>query len=185
MNSLETRYNSRDRNPEAGVSMLKALFASAILLICALGLVGLVSATIAANNRNKVDSAQTMLAESIIEQVNSTLIGVGTSSLTDCAGSTWTIETVPGGARLSSGEIDFTETDVPDDYYMNYVINSPCTSTGERQAVYDVRWHVEIVGAGTAPTNTYLITVAARMQGRGDGNQFFSLPVTLRVLAGN
>ena len=49
---------------------------------------------------------------------------------------------------------------------MNYVLRAPCASTGAIQATYDVRWHVDIVGAteGT-PTNTYLVTVGAKRLG--------------------
>ena len=171
-------------NSQSGISVIEVLLASVILMICALGIIGLVSTTIASNNRNKVESAQTMLAESIIEQVNSTLIGIGTSSITDCAGTTWTIETTPGGATLSDSDIDFDETDVPDNYHMDYVMNTPCTESGKREGVFDVRWHVEIVGAGSTPTNTYSITVGARKEGQGETSLVFSSAVTLRVLAG-
>ena len=49
---------------------------------------------------------------------------------------------------------------------MTYVLRAPCTSTGDLQATYDVRWNVDIVGqAESTPTNTYLVTVGARGQG--------------------
>src|SRR5438552_3129657 len=69
---------------QSGISVIEVLLASLILVICALGMIGLVSTSIASNNRNKVDSTQTMLTKSIIEQVYATLIGTGTSSLDDC-----------------------------------------------------------------------------------------------------
>jgi hypothetical protein len=34
-------------------------------------------------------------------------------------------------------------------------------------------------------TKSYLITVSARLKDHGEGNQLFSLPVTLRVMSGN
>jgi hypothetical protein len=173
------------RNPESGISMIEVLMAGTILTICSIGMVALVSTSIATNNRNKVDSTTTMLAGSIIEQINSTIIGSETASLTDCAGTVWTINTAPGGADLSGSNIDFTQTSPPADYFMNYVVNSPCTSTGALQAVYDVRWNVDIVGAPSTPTNTFMITVGARMQNGGQGNLFFAAPVNLRVMTGN
>ena len=173
------------RNSQSGVSMIEVLMAGAILTICSIGMIALISTAIATNNRNKVDSTTTMLAGAIIEQVNSTLVGSETASLTDCAGTVWTINTAPGGASLSGSSVDFAETSPPAEYYMNYVVNSPCTSTGVRQAVYDVRWNVSIVGAPSTPTNTYMITVGARMQDGGQGNLFSALPVTLRVMTGN
>ena len=155
-----------DKTTQSGTSLIEVMLASLMIMVCALGILGLISATIATNHRNKVDSTQTMLAKSIVEQVHSTLIGTGTSSLTDCSGTTWTIDTAPGGADLSSSGIDFSQTSVPDNYHMTYVVKSPCTSTGVQQASYDVRWHVDLVGAPTTPTNTYMITVAAQMQDR-------------------
>jgi len=70
---------------------------------------------------------------------------------------------------------------------MNYVISAPCTSTGAVQGVYDVRWHLDKVGYDVDPlkTKSYLITVSAKLRGHGEGNKFFSLPVTLRFMAGS
>jgi hypothetical protein len=172
------------KDPQSGISLIEIMMASLIIMVCSLGVLGLVVSTITTNYKNKVGSTQTMLAESVIEQVHSTLIGVGTSSLTDCAGTPWTIETAPGGANLNSTGIDFSQTSIPANYSMTYVVQSPCSGAGSQPAVYDVRWHVDIVGAPTVPTNTYLITVAARLQGGGPGSASSS-PATMRVLAGN
>jgi prepilin-type N-terminal cleavage/methylation domain-containing protein len=173
-------------NRQAGISLIEVLIAMVVLSMASLGVIGLVWTSILMNNRNKVDSTQTMLAQSIIEQVNSTIIGSETSALSDCAGTTWTISTTPGGAAVSNGVIDFTETSPPSNYHMNYVTNIPCDSTGTLQASYDVRWHVDIVGeAEGTPTNTYLVTVGARRTGSTDNNLIDSSPVNLRVMVGN
>jgi type II secretory pathway pseudopilin PulG len=173
------------RNSQAGFGVIELLIAAAILVVAALSAIILVVMAISINHRNKVDSTQTMLAESVIEQVNSTIIGSGSSALTDCAGGTWTIDTAPGGAALSGSKIDYSEVSPPTDYHMQYVVNSPCTTTGVPQATYDVRWHVDIVGAPTTPTNTYLITVAAMRLGARNNAITEAGPVTLRVMAGN
>src|SRR5687768_10191465 len=137
------------RNSEAGISMIEVMLASLLLIISSLSMVGLIIGSIATNNRNKIDSTQTMLAESIIEQIHSTIIGSATSSLTDCNGTVHTIETDPdsGNSPLDgSGErIDFTEDPV-DGFHMDYVLKTPCQSTGALQGTYDVRWNVEVVG---------------------------------------
>src|SRR5678815_698753 len=123
-----------------------------------------------------------MLATSIAEQINSTIIGSGTSSLSDCAGATHTIDTQPGGANLSSANVDFSENIASDvtknDYHMDYVLRTPCTSTGAIQGTYDVRWHVDIVGS-SADTKTYQLTIGARLKNHGEGNLFFSQPVSI------
>ena len=173
------------RDPQSGFGVIELLVASSILVVSAISVIGLVVMAISVNQRNKVDSTQTMLAESVIEQVNSTIIGSGSSALTDCSGATWTIDTTPGGAALSGQRINFSETSPPTGYRMLYVVKSPCTTTGVLQATYDVRWHVDIVGAPTTPTNTYLITVGAMRLGARNNAITEARPVTLRVMAGN
>jgi Tfp pilus assembly protein PilV len=178
------------RSPEAGITMIETLMAGAILVIGSLSMIALIINSIASNNRNKIDSTQTMLAESILEQINSTFIGAGSSDLIDCQGNTWTISTIvpssgSAGAALNGSSIDFTEVSPPAGYFMNYVVSTPCTSTGTVQATYDVRWHIGAVGSGATATNSFLLTVSAKLKNHGEGNQFFSLPVTLRVMSGN
>jgi type II secretory pathway pseudopilin PulG len=176
----------KNQNPESGATMIELLIAAAVFLIVSFGVLGLIASSIATNNRNQVDSTQTMLASAIIEQVTSTLIGSGESFLTDCAGTTWTISTEVGGAALAGTAIDFSEASPPADYFMNYVVNTPCQADGNLQAVYDVRWNIEVVGAADGtPTNTYLITVSAQREAGGIGDIYWPAPVTLRTMAGN
>src|SRR5438876_6741816 len=165
------------RNPQAGITLIETMLAALILVIGSVGLLALIVDAIATNNRNRMDSTQTMLATSVLEQIHSTFNGTGTSDLTDCAGSTWNVQTtIPNtgsaGAQLSGANIDYSQTNPPSGYYMNYVIGAPCTSTGAIQGVYDVRWHLDQVGS----TKSYLITVSAKLRGHGEGNKFFSLP---------
>jgi Tfp pilus assembly protein PilV len=178
------------RNSQAGITLIETMMAGAILVIGSLSMIGLIINSIATNNRNKIDSTQTMLTESILEQINSTVIGTGSSTLVDCANTTWTINaSVPSsgsvGAALNGAAVDFTEASPPAGYYMNYVINTPCKSTGTVQGTYDVRWHIDAVGSGATATSSFLLTVSARLKNHGEGNMFFSLPVTLRLMSGN
>jgi len=182
------------RNSEAGITLIETMMAGAILVIGSLSMIGLIINSISTNNRNKIDSTQTMLAESILEQINSTLIGTSSSTLVDCGGggvapTTWTINAAvvagSAGARLSGAAIDYTETNPPAGYYMNYVLSTPSSTTGVVQGTYDVRWHLDTVGTGATLTSSYLLTVSAKLKNHGEGNMFFSLPVTLRVMSGN
>jgi prepilin-type N-terminal cleavage/methylation domain-containing protein len=174
------------KNSQSGFSIIEVMVATIILAVSSLGVIGLVWSSIVLNNRNKVDSTQTMLAESIIEQVNATIIGSESSALSDCDGTVWTISTTPGGAALNGATINFGEATPPANYFMNYVLRAPCTTTGELLAVYDVRWRVSIVGQdeGT-PTNTYLVTVGAKRQGSSETGITESTPASLRVMVGN
>ena len=174
------------RNSQAGMTMIETLLAGTILIIGSIGMLSLIVDAIATNNRNRMDSTQTMLATSILEQIHSTFNGTGTSVLQDCAGTSWTIDTtIPNsgssGAQLSGANIDYSQTNPPAGYYMNYVISAPCTSTGAVQGTYDVRWHLDQVGT----SKSYLVTVSAKLRGHGEGNKYFSLPVTLRFMAGS
>jgi type II secretory pathway pseudopilin PulG len=184
MDGLTDEKKKRDR--QAGITMIELMMAGAILVITSLGMIGLLIGSIATNNRNKMDSTQSMLSTSILEAINSTFIGSGTSTLTDCAGTSWTIDTtVPvagyAGANLSGAMIDFSQTSPPAGYYMNYVLNSPCSTTGALQGIYDVRWHLDRITG----TNTFLLTVSSRFKNHVGGDRFFALPVTLRVMSGN
>jgi Tfp pilus assembly protein PilV len=171
---------------EAGITMIETLLAASILVIGSLGMIGLIVGSIASNNRNKIDSTQTMLAEAVLEQINSTFNGTGSSDLVDCAGTSWTIDTTvtsmgSAGAQLNGTSIDFTQTSPPAGYFMNYVVRTPCTSAGVLQGTYDVRWHLDQIGT----SETYLLTVGAKLKNHGEGNMFFSLPVNLHVMSGS
>jgi len=174
------------RGSQSGITIVETLVASVILTVGSLSMVGMIVGSIATNNRNKIDSAQTMLAESVLEQVHSTFNGNGTSALHDCSGTTWTIDTtIPDvgsvGAALNGGYIDYSETTPATGYHMDYVVRTPCASTGAMEGTYDVRWHLDQIGT----TNTYLITVGAKLKNHGEGNRTFALPVTLRFMAGS
>jgi hypothetical protein len=169
--------------------MIETMMAGFILIVGSLMMIVLIINSIASNNRNKIDSTQTMLASSILEQINSTFITSGNSTLTDCSNNSWTIntglpDTGSSGAALSGSSIDWTETSPPAGYHMDYDVRAPCSSTYPLQGTYDVRWHVDVVG-GVGVTNTYLLTVGAKLKNHGENNKYFSAPVTLRLMSGN
>ena len=157
--------------------------ASAILLIISVGIVPLVTLATTTNNRNRVESTAAMLANGIVEHMRSTIVGGETSSLRDCVGSSWPVTTGPGGSPVNGAAIDFTKSP-PADYHMDYVVNSPCSATGKEAAVYDVRWRVDVVGAPSTPTNTYLVTVGVR-QKQVQVKSVVISPINLRVMIGN
>jgi len=187
------------RNSQAGLSLIELMVAGAVMVVGAIGVMGMIAIAIASNNRNKIDSTKTMLAQAVIEQVNSTLVDVGTANLSDCLGNSFTIDTASGGAKLvGSGthpndtlgaDIDFSEASPPANYQMDYVVTSPCSTTGQYVATYDVRWHVDQIGeAASTPTNSFLLTVAAKQKGVSPtgslGGVYFSFPVNLRQVIG-
>jgi Tfp pilus assembly protein PilV len=184
--------NKTSLKSQAGITMIETMLAASILAIGSLGMMGVVIGSIASNNRNKVDSTQTMLATSILEAIDSTVIGSGSSNLKDCANNNWLINTAVGvsgsaGAPLSGSSIDYTQPQQAG-YSMNYVVSAPCDNNNNNnypvQGVYDVRWNLYAIG-GLTGSKTYLLTVGAKLTNGGQGDKFFSAPVTLRVLSGN
>jgi hypothetical protein len=164
----------------AGFALVELLIASVVMVVGGLGAYGIIIMAVSANSRNLHASTMSMLSNAVIEQVNSTLVGSGTAALSDCRGTTFSIATAPGGAPLRGGlgsDVDFT-TAAPDGYRMDYVITSPCAAGGTNPATYDVRWRVDQIGAaGGTPSNSFLVTVAAKRKG-------LSLPVHVRVVVG-
>lgn len=164
----------RHRNGQSGITLIELMIAGVVLVVGMLGAMILISTAIANNGRNKMDSTGTMIAQAVFEQIKSTIIGTGTSTLSDCAGNTFTIDTAIGGAPLSSGAVDYTQAQVTN-YSMNFVV-----CAGNSQATYDVRWNVNQL-----TTTSYLVTVSSRLKGAGTSLKYFALPVTLRGTAGN
>src|SRR5207244_11596842 len=117
-----TADRKKVRTPESGITMIETLMAGAILVIGSISMLTLIVTAIATNNRNKIDSTQTMLAESILEQIHSTFNGNGVSALADCSGTNHTIDTtIPNtgsvGAALSGSTIDYSQATPPAGYH--------------------------------------------------------------------
>ena len=90
------------RSSQSGITMIETMMASFILVVGSLSMIGLIVRSIATNNRNKLDSTQMMLATSIVEQINATIIGSGTSALIDCSAGSHTINTAPGSIGFAA-----------------------------------------------------------------------------------
>lgn len=159
---------------QSGMTMIELLVAGVVLVVGFLGGMILIATAIANNNRNKIDSSATMVAQAVLEQINSTIIGTMDSQITDCAGHTYTVSTASGGSTVSDGKILFTAAVQPN-YQMDYVL-----CAGNVQTTYDVRWRVDQITG-----NSFVVTVGARMKGAGGSLRYFSLPVNIRTIMGN
>src|SRR5919107_1604826 len=153
------RKHRKHRTTESGFTLIELLLAMIMLMVGLLGSALLITSAIAANNRTKLDSSGTMLAEMVIDTVSANTAGTA-QTLTDCnpaGGVNWPVNTAAGGATLvaATGAIDFNSqayAAVPAGYAMRYVT---CGAAGQ-QSTYDVRWNVQAFAGGR------LITVAAR-----------------------
>ena len=151
---LASRFarHHRNRYSSRGFTLLEVLFASVVLTVGLLGLLVMVVTSISTNNRNKLDTNGTLIAQATLEAIAS-VPGNSTTAVTvvDCnpasSSASHTVSTTGSaggaGANLnSSGNIDFTEAlgSVPSNYSMQYYACQ--ASTGDRWAIYDVRWNI-------------------------------------------
>lgn len=183
MDTILSTRTSRTR--QSGMSLIELMIALVVLVVGMLALMTMVTTAISSNNRAKVDTTGTMLAQTVLEGIVAQPATQNTTfSLKDCnpaGATTFTLATAPGaqpngnGAPLvaATGNIDFTQAVVAN-YNMLYV----ACGSGGTQATYDVRWNVM-----TLTNFTKLVTVSARQ--RNIGNlPFFFPPITLRTIAG-
>jgi Tfp pilus assembly protein PilV len=173
------------RSSQSGMSLIEMMIASLVLIVGVLGTAVLIPIAIETNARNRQQSNSTVIAQMTMEKITSaSTAGVTAVTITDCAGTTNTINLAgsaggTGSAVLASGSIDFTQAQgsagAPAGYYMSY---TNCGTAG-RQSMYDTRWNVQ-----TPSTYVKLVTVSARLQGSGTDALMFSLPVTIRSMVG-
>jgi prepilin-type N-terminal cleavage/methylation domain-containing protein len=188
------------RSSQKGMTLIELMIACFVLAVGMLGSLAMIFLAIATNSRNKFDTTGTMIAQTIIEQIN-TLPTNATSggafvtaiSLTDCGTTTHTATAhsisvqagdvgVPVGAALvpnndadlsrKPGDIDFAETAPPAGYNMKW------HTCGDIE--YDVRWNIVQISE-----RSKLITVSARQQIFSRNNvKMYAPPVTLRSISG-
>jgi Tfp pilus assembly protein PilV len=180
---------------ESGMSLLELMFAGFVLTVGMLGALIMVVIAIQSNSRNKFDSTGTMVAQLVMEHINTiptnqqvaaTGALVTQIPVTDCttaihAAQTWQISVVGApagaGAAISGTEIDWTQTyaAVPAGYKMQY------WSCGD--VAWEVRWHIQQL-----TTLTKLVVVSARQSGTANAQTqsgfVFAPPVTLRTISG-
>jgi prepilin-type N-terminal cleavage/methylation domain-containing protein len=182
------------RARQSGMSLIELMIAMVVLVVGICALMLLVTTATSSNNRNKLDTTGTLLAQKVLEGIAAQPATQNTPfTMTDCnpAGSTaWTIGTAsaasPGnGATLDgSGNISYSAQTYAQlsAAFPNYAMLYVTCGVGGTQATYDVRWNVR-----TLTAYTKLVTVSARQLGvspTGNNLPFFSPPVTLRTIAG-
>jgi prepilin-type N-terminal cleavage/methylation domain-containing protein len=185
MRTTRTAGAAKNRGRQSGMSMVEVLIAMLVLVVGMMGSMILVRTAIVNNNRNKLDTTSTALAQMVLEQITSRQATANTNIIiNDCTGVARTINPNVGGATLiaagfNQGNIDFTQNlaAVPAGYSMQYIT----CGNANAQVTYEIRWNV------TAMTVfTKLVTVSARKQiATATGSlPYFSVPVTLRGIAG-
>ena len=185
---IRRRTKLRKRNSERGMTLVEVMMAGFILVVGMLGFAVLMSTAIAANARSRTDSTETMLVQSLMEQISASLIGnVNTApQMKDCTGANYNIDISAGGAATSGDAIDWSQSlgSVPTGYSMPYEI---CASTvnsaaNAQERTYDVRWNVSRVTSGTSTdSHTWLIVAGARPKNYSANLKMFTLPVDMKM----
>lgn len=166
-----------------GFSLVELMIAMVVLAVGLLAAAGLICAAMSTNVVPRLGSTSATLAESTMEQILAVppeaTGAAAATTLTDCAGNNFTINTLVGGSPLVTSQnevtVDFQQPAVPG-YSMQYVM---CASN--QSITYDVRWTIE---AGPTPS-TQLITLSARVAPGGAGPQgVYTRTTTLRTLRG-
>jgi prepilin-type N-terminal cleavage/methylation domain-containing protein len=178
-----TIRESETARTSRGFSLIELMIAMAVLAVGLLGGILVIVMSTANDGRSKLHTTAVTMAESTMEKIlaipQKATGSAAQTSLTDCAGNTFTIETAPGGSQLISGgafdgSVNFSLAPLPN-YSMLYVMCS--TGAG---VPYDIRWRVD-----AGPTlSTQLITVSAKPAGNQAAAQF-TLPFTIHQLRGN
>jgi prepilin-type N-terminal cleavage/methylation domain-containing protein len=167
-----------------GFSLVELMIAMTVLVVGILGSMSIIFVATASNGRSKLNTTAATLAESTVEKIVTlpqSASGAGaTTSITDCAGNIFGVDTNLGGSPLvASGafaSVDFNQPPVPN-YSMVYKVCPAATGVS-----YDVRWRID---PGPTPA-TQLVTVSAKpIASNASPAAVFSRPVTLHVYRGN
>ncbi|HXN51949.1 MAG TPA: prepilin-type N-terminal cleavage/methylation domain-containing protein [Candidatus Acidoferrum sp.] len=170
---------------QRGMSLIELMIAIAVLTIGVAGCAIVIPIAIGRNFANRQQGNSTALAQMVLEKLLSVPASTNpVLTITDCAGNANAVNTTgtaggSGSTLLASGDIDFSQAQggggAPAGYYMNY---TTCGTNG-RQMTYDVRWNIK------APsTFSELVTVSVKLKKTTSDAKMFSLPVTIRSMAG-
>ena len=177
--------NSAVRSPKAGFTLVEMVIAAFVLLVGLTAGMVLIVTAMANNNRSKMDSSATVLSQMTLEMIATVPANVVSNvTVVDCnpssGSASHTIFTSGAsggaGAPLSGGAIDFTQSKIIG-YSMTYY--SCRASTGDRQALYDIRWNIK-----TLSPDARLVIVAAKPTGTDSHANFLAVPVTLKMIVG-
>jgi type II secretory pathway pseudopilin PulG len=169
------------RSNQRGTSLIELMIACLVLIVGVAGCAALIPLAIGTNSKNRQQSNSTVIAQMVMEKISS--VPAGTSPvliINDCVPTPNNVNTAgsagvgTGATLLASGDVNFNIA-APAGYGMLY---TTCGSAG-RQSMYDVRWNIQ-----TPSTFVKLITVSVKLRGNGTDLKFFSLPVTIRSMAG-
>ena len=189
------------KRSERGFTLVELLIALLILAIAMGGITIILTMAMETSNKTGNDTASTMIAEHILEQISSEPANSNNAlTITDCAGVAHVINTAgaargagSGGANGGNGArltaptavtpevIDWTQlyAGVPAGYSMRY---ASC-GAGGRATTYDVRWDVQTLSPYTRLVVISARPIADQNAGIASGLRFVN-PPQLRTIGG-
>src|SRR5690242_6234454 len=132
----ETEMGPREirKTASRGFSLIELMIAMAVLAVGLLGVIVFIAVATANNGRSKLNTTAATLAEGTMERIvtipQKATGADALTTLTDCSGHNFTINTVPGGSSLITsgglaGSVDYSQPTVAE-YSMLYAV---CPST--------------------------------------------------------
>ena len=174
----------RSQSSQRGMSLIEMMMACVVLLVGVLAAATLIPLAIGTNSRNRQQSNSTVIAQMLMEKILSVPVGAPTPTLSDCTGTSTTINatgtaTGAGATLLSTGDADYSQTagsaGDPTGYYMLY---TACGTNG-RQSIYDVRWNIK-----TPSPYVEQVVISAKLKGSNNNLVLYSRTVTIRSMIG-
>src|SRR5213080_2561602 len=138
-------------NKESGLTLIELMIAMTVLAVGLAGIMAIVIAALYGNARNRTDTSATLISQMVIEQMADMSAASNTTfTITDCAGTVWTVNTAAGGTAEKgtnnypvwvSNDIDVNVAAAygaapGNGYGMAYV---SCATAGSAGLTYDVR----------------------------------------------
>lgn len=187
------------KNSQRGFMMIELMISMVVLAVGLAGVLILLISAMYTDKRSGNDTASTMVAEHILEQITAQGLGAtGPITITDCVNNVRNMATnrAPlgggnsgatggyGATLTANGVIDWTQqfANVPTDPVSGapYAIEYVACGTNGRQMTYDVRWNViQMPGTGD---NRLTVIGARPMNSRQVGGLKYIVPANLRTV---
>src|SRR5882672_10492785 len=130
---LNKRMSAERKRKQRGMTLIELMIAMVVLLVGIVGSMALIAYAIGGNGRSRQQSNATVIALMVSEKISSQKASLSKSlSITDCTGTSTTVQTAAGGGALTSaGDVDMTQA-----AFSGYQMYYTDCGTSNRQMIY-------------------------------------------------